>query len=122
MVKRYVSMVKYLRHLKKSKLQRKLVKDMKCQNQSHTIKKKFFENSLSDFIGKPKMVCKALKSLGLPSKRSVCKKTALKVKKATCLETKSTLNLFKNHYSTLADNLLKKLPTPPNKHTFNSVI
>ena len=68
------------------------------------------------------MVWKALKSLGLPSKRSVCKKTALKVKKTTCLETKLTLNLSKNHYSTLADNLLKKLPTPPNKHTFNFVI
>ena len=37
-------------------------------------------------------------------------------------ETKSTLDIFKIYYSTLADNLLKKLPTPPNRYTFNSVI
>ena len=34
------------------------------------------------------------------------------------VETKSTLDVFKNYYSTLADNPL----TPPKKYTFNSVI
>ena len=33
-------------------------------------------------------------------------------------ETKSTLDVFKNYYSTLAENLLKKLPIPPNIYTF----
>ena len=84
-------------------------------------KKKFFENRLNDSIGKPKEVWKALKSLGLPSKTSVCGTTALKVKNTTSFETKSTLNVFKNYYSTLANNLLKKLPIPPNRYTFNSV-
>ena len=65
---------------------------------------------------------KALESLGLPIKTSVCRTTALKVKNTTSFETKSTLDIFNNYYSTLADNLLKKLPTPPNKYTFNSVI
>ena len=55
-------------------------------------KKKFFENRLNDSIGKPKELWKALKSLGLPSKTSVCRKTALKVKKTTIFETKSTLD------------------------------
>ena len=32
-------------------------------------------------------------------------------------ETKSILGAFKNYSSTLADNPLKKLPTPPNKYT-----
>ena len=77
-------------------------------------KKKFFENRLNDSIGKPKELWKALKSLGLPSKTSVCGTTALKVKNKTRFKTKSTLDVFKNYYSTLADNLLKKLPTPPN--------
>ena len=36
-------------------------------------------------------------------------------------ETNSTLDVFKNYYSSLANNLLKKFPTPPNKYTFNSV-
>ena len=85
-------------------------------------KKKFFENILSDSISKPRELWKALKSLGLPSKTSVCGTTALKVKNKTSFETKSTLDIFKNYYSTLADNLLKKLPTPPNRYTFNSVI
>ena len=85
-------------------------------------KKKFFENRLNDSIGKPKELWKALKSLGLPSKTSVCGTTALKVKNTTSFETKSTLDVFKNYYSTLAENLLKKLPTPPNRYTFNSII
>ena len=58
----------------------------------------------------------------MPSKTSVFGTTALKVKNTTSFETKSTLDVFKNYYSTLADNLLKKLPTPPNKYTFNSII
>ena len=75
-------------------------------------KKKFFENRLNDSIGKPKELWKALKSLGLPSKTSVCGTTALKVKNTTSFETKSTLDVFKNYYSTLAENLLKKTPKP----------
>ena len=50
-----------------------------------------------------------------------CGTTALKVKNATSFETKSKLEVFNNYYSTLAENLLKKLPIPPNIYTFNSV-
>ena len=64
---------------------------------------------------------KALKSLGLPSKTLVYGTTALKVNNTTSFGTKSTLDVFKKFYSTLADNLLEKLPTPPNRYTFNSV-
>ena len=85
-------------------------------------KKKFFHNRLNDSIDKPKEFSKALKSLGLPCKTSVCGTTALKAKNTASFETKSTLDIFKNCYSTLADNLLKKLPTPSNIYTFNSVI
>ena len=84
-------------------------------------KKSFSENKLNDSIGKPKELWKALKSLGLPSKTSICGTTALKVKNATSFETKSKLEVFKNYYSTLAENLLKKLPIPPNIYTFNSL-
>ena len=85
-------------------------------------KKKFSENRLNNSIGKPRELWKALKSLGLPSKTSFCETTALKVKNATSFDTKSTLDVFENYYSTLADNLLKKIPTPPKRYTFNSVI
>ena len=84
-------------------------------------KKSFFENKLNDSIGKPKELWKALKSLGLPSKTSICGTTALKVKNAMSFETKPKLEVCKNYYSTLAENLLKKLPIPPNIYTFNSV-
>ena len=85
-------------------------------------KKKFLKNRLNHSIGKNKELWKALKSLGLPNKTSVCGTTALKVKNTTSFETKSTLDVFKNYYSALPDNLLRKLPTPPNGYTFNSVI
>ena len=85
-------------------------------------KKKFFENGLSDSIGKPRGLYQALKSLGLPSKTSICETTALKVKNTTSFETKSILDVFKYYYSILADSLLKKLPTFPNRYTFSSVI
>ena len=74
-------------------------------------KKKLFENRPNDSIEE---LWKALKSLGLPSKTSACRATALNVKNTTSFETKSALDVFKNYYSTLADNLLKKLPTPRN--------
>ena len=67
---------------------------MNCKNQSHIGKKSFFWNKLSDSICKPREIWKALKSLGLPSKTSVCGTTALKVKNATSFETKSILDVF----------------------------
>ena len=79
--------------------------------------KNFFENRLNYSIGKPKELWKALKSLGFPSKTSFCRTTALKEKNTTSFETKSTLDVFNNYYSTLADNLLKNLPTPHNRYT-----
>ena len=69
--------------------------------------KMFFDDRLNDSIGKHKELWKALKSLGLPSKPSVRGTNALKVNNAMSFETKSTLEAFKNHYFTLAKNLLK---------------
>ena len=77
-------------------------------------KKTFFENKFNDAIDKPKKLWKALKSVGLPSKTLGCGINALKVKN-TIFETKSTLEVFENYCSTLADNLLKKLSSPPNR-------
>ena len=85
-------------------------------------KKAFFENRLNDAVGKSKKLWKALKSPGLPSKTLVCGTNAFKVNNITSFETKSTLDVFKNYYSTLAGKLLKTLPNPPNKYTFNFVI
>ena len=65
---------------------------------------------------------KALKSLGLANKTSVCGENALKINSTMSFNTKSTIDVFKNYHSTLPVNLLKKLPTSPSKYTFHSVI
>ena len=42
-------------------------------------KRAFLENKLTEFIGKPKDLWKALRSLGFPSKTSSCEVNALKI-------------------------------------------
>ena len=75
-------------------------------------KKDCFENKLKECIGKPKELWKALKSLGLPNKTSSCEVSALKVNKTVQHDTNLVLSGFKDYYSNLAGNLLKKLPKP----------
>ena len=84
-------------------------------------KKDYFENKLNECIGKPKELWKPLKSLGLPNKTSSCEVSALKVNKTVQHDTNLVLGGFKDYYSNLAGNLLKKLSKPPNKFTLNSV-
>ena len=47
--------------------------------------------------------------------------SALKVNKTVQHDTKLVLPGFKDYYSNFAGNLLRKLPKPPNKYTFNPV-
>ena len=101
-------MINYFRNLKNknSTLAKKhKIAQYELQKLISYKKKKFFESGLNYSIGKPRELWKALKSLGLPSKMSVSGTTALKVKNTTSFETKSTLDVFKNYYCTLADNL-----------------
>ena len=83
-------------------------------------KKHYFENKLNECIGKPKELWKAFKSLGILNKISR-EVSALKVNKTVQHDTNLVLGGFKNYYSNLAGNLLKKLPKPPNKFTLNIV-
>ena len=85
-------------------------------------KRAFFENKLTESIGKPKDLWKALRSLGLPSKRSSCEVNALKIKDTVQHDVNSVLEGFRNYYSTLAENLVKILPKPTNKYSINNVI
>ena len=77
-------------------------------------KKEFFENKLKECIGKPKDLQKAIKSLGLPSKSGRCIVGALTENQIVKHDTKSILKTFKSFYSSLAGNLLAKLPKLPN--------
>ena len=63
----------------------------------------------------------SVKSLGLLNKISSCEVSALKVKKTFQHDTNVVLDGFKDCYSNLNENLLKKLPKPTKNFTLNTV-
>ena len=85
-------------------------------------KRSLFEKKLSESIGKPKDLWKALKSLGLPNKISSCEVSALKINNTVEHDANSILEGFKNYCSTQAENLVNVLPKVPNKYCINTVI
>ena len=76
-------------------------------------KKNFVVGKLNDNIGKPKELWKSLKSLGFPSKESSPATICLEKDGILSLDPKTNPEIFKDFYSNLANNLVKKLPTPP---------
>ena len=60
------------------------------------------EKKLSESIGKPKDLWKALKSLGLPNKISSCEVSALKINN-TAEHDANSVFAFENYYSLLAE-------------------
>ena len=84
-------------------------------------KRDYFENKLNECIGKRKELWKALKFLGLPNKISSCEVSALQVNKTVQHDKSLVLGGFKDYYSNLPGNLLKKLLKPPNRFTLNIV-
>ena len=72
-------------------------------------------------LGNPKELWNALKSLALPNIISSCEVGALKVNTTVQHDKNLVLGGFKDYYSNLAENLLKKLPKPPNKFTLTTV-
>ena len=85
-------------------------------------KRAFFQNKLTESIGEPKDLWKALKSLRSPNKVSSCEVKALKINNTVDHDANSVLAGFKSYYSTLAENLIKLLPNPPNEYSINTVI
>ena len=85
-------------------------------------KRLLFEKKLSESIGKPKDLWKALKSLGLPNKISSSEVSALKINIEVEHDANSMLEGFKSYYSTLAENLVNMLPKAPNKYSINIAI
>ena len=79
-------------------------------------KKNFVIGKLNDNIGKPKELWKSLKSLGLPSKESSSATICLEKDGILSFDPKTNAEIFKDFYSNLANNLVRKLPTPSNKY------
>ena len=88
----------------------------KVQRMIKNKKKNFVIRKLNDNIGKPKELWKSLKSLGLPSKTNSSATICLEKDGILSFDPKTNAEIFKDFYSNLANNLVKKLPTPPNKY------
>ena len=69
----------------------------------------FYSAKLTENIGKPKELWKALKNLGLPSKKGPSTHICLTKDNTTIFAYKENANIFKKFYSTLADDLVNIL-------------
>ena len=103
---------------KKSKLHidEENYKKVKYQVQNLIRKKKreFYETNLRQKINKPKELWKTLKSMGLPSKAVTASNICLKDKNEIVFNATKNCSIFKNYFSSLAHNVVSKLPLLPN--------
>ena len=84
-------------------------------------KRQFYTDKLKENIGKPKELWKALKSLGLPSKKRSISNICLKKDDKISFDDKTNANTFKEFYCNLASDLVAKLPPPSNRFGITSV-
>ena len=84
-------------------------------------KEKFFSKKLEENIGESKELWKNLKKLGLPKTKTDPTNICLKENVGLSFCSLSIANNFKEFFSNLAQNLIEKLPTGPNKFDINSV-
>ena len=80
------------------------------------------KKKLSESIGTPKDLWKALKSLGLLNKICSCDVSALKTNNIVEHDADSVLEGFKSYYSTFTENLVKMFYKAPSKCSINTVI
>ena len=80
----------------------------------------FFDEKLSESVGKPKELWNTLKILGMPKKTVVSNFNAIDDKSLTC-DIKAMSNVFKDFFSNVAKSLIDKLPDPSNKYNLESV-
>ena len=90
----------------------KLIKQKKSQ---------FYNEKLKENIGKPKELWKALKSLGLPSKKGTISNICLKKDDNICFDDKTNVNTFKEFSCNLASDLVAKLPPPSKRIELDTV-
>ena len=76
---------------------------------------------LNENIGKPKELWESLKSLGLPCKKATPSSICLENNGTLSFNSKTNAEIFKDFYSNLAGDLLRKLPSPTNKFGIEGV-
>ena len=116
---------KILAKFKKSRKQCDDQNYKKARNHVQTMikrkKKNFVLDKLNQNTGKPKELWKSLKSSGLPSKQKPSSSLCQEKDGNLSFDPKANTEIFKDFYSNLADNLVKKLPSPPNKFGIETV-
>ena len=85
-------------------------------------KKQYFEEKLLENIANPKELWQTLKLLELPNKENSSSNICLKTRNGLSFDSLSIVQIFKKHYSSLAENLLLKLPKPPNNLKYNQSV
>ena len=86
------------------------------QKKSH-----FYKENLKENIGKPKELWKALKYLGLPSKKGTISNICLKKDDEICFDDKTNANTFKEFFCNLASDLVAKLSPSSKRFGSNTV-
>ena len=108
-----------LARFKKSRKECDDQNDKKARNRVQTMmkrkKKNFVVDKLNQNSGKPKELWKSLKSLELPSKQKSSSSLCLEKDGNLSFDPKTNTDIFEDFYLNLADNLVQKLPSPPNK-------
>ena len=116
---------KLFKKFKKSKLHiNELIYKEAKNTVQHLIKekkKKFFSKKLEENIGETKELWKNFKKLGLPKTKTPSSNICLKENDGLSFCSLSNANNFKEFFSNLPQNSIKKLPTGPNKFDINSV-
>ena len=116
---------KHLKHFKSTKLcvDEEFFKEAKYHVMKliKENKREFYINKLKENIGKPKELWKALKSLGLPSKKRSISNICLKKDDKISFDDKTNVNTPKEFYCNLASDLVAKLLPPSNRFGITSV-
>ena len=104
-------------HIKsKLHINEEIYKKIRSQFQKLIKKKKqnFYEINLKQKINKPKELWKTLKSVGLSSKAASASNICLKERNEIVFNDTKICSIFKSFFSNLVQNLVSKLPPPPN--------
>ena len=84
-------------------------------------KQAFFDEKLSESVGKPNELRNAPKSLGMPKKTVVSNFSAIDDNKPLTYDIKKMSKVFKDFFSNLAKSSIDKLLVPSNKYNLESV-
>ena len=84
-------------------------------------KQAFFDEKLSESVGKPKELWNTPKSLGMPTKTVVSNFNAIDDNKPLTYDIETMSKVFKDFFSNLAKSFIDKLLDPSNKYNLESV-